>query len=123
MSRAGGSGFDPKTITPGFAVSAQIDAADIPAIAGRGFRSVICNRPDGEDAGQPAFAEIAAAARAAGIDARHVPIRGGVASAADLAAFDAALRDLPHPVLAYCRSGTRSANLWSLHAARADGSH
>ncbi|MCB5198417.1 TIGR01244 family phosphatase [Loktanella sp. TSTF-M6] len=97
--------------------SPQIVPADIAQIRAAGFRSIICNRPDGEGSDQPGFAEIEQAARDAGIVARYVPVTAGQISDADVAEFNAALADLPRPVLAYCRSGTRSATLWSFHAA------
>lgn len=109
--------MEPKKITGDLSVSAQICAEDLPAIAARGFRSVICNRPDGEAADQPAFGEIEAAARAAGLEIRNQPIVAGTLGDADAAAFGAALDELPKPVLAYCRTGTRSATLWSLSQA------
>ncbi|SEQ54316.1 sulfide:quinone oxidoreductase [Loktanella sp. DSM 29012] len=97
--------------------SPQIVPADIAQIRAAGFRSIICNRPDGEGSDQPGFAEIEQAARDAGIVARYVPVTAGQISDADVAKFNAALADLPRPVLAYCRSGTRSATLWSFYAA------
>lgn len=106
--------MDLRTLSPQFAVSPQITPQDIPALKAQGYRAIIANRPDGEGADQPTFAEIEAAAHAAGMQARYIPISGGMVGDDDVAAFRAALRDLPGPVLAYCRSGTRSATLWSL---------
>lgn len=103
-----------KQITPDFAVSAQIAQEDILALKATGFRAIICNRPDQEDMGQPDFRDIADAAREAGLEARHVPVVSGMITPEDVASFEAALSDLPKPVLAYCRSGARAANLWSL---------
>lgn len=95
-------------------VSPQITPADLAELRGSGFRSVICNRPDGEGADQPTFAEIKKAAEAAGLEARYIPIVSGKVSDADAATFDVALQELPGPVLAYCRTGTRSTTLWAL---------
>ncbi len=95
-------------------VAGQITAADIPSIAAQGFRSIVCNRPDGEGWGQPAFAAIAAAAKAAGLETRHIPVVPGGFTEADVAAMRAALKELPKPMLAFCRTGTRSANLISM---------
>jgi sulfide:quinone oxidoreductase len=103
-----------KTITPTLSVSEQILPDEVAALAGAGFRAIICNRPDGEGADQPAFAEIEAAAQAAGMEAAYLPIVSGMVGDADALAFGAALDRLPGPVLAYCRTGTRSATLWSL---------
>ncbi|KHJ59198.1 beta-lactamase hydrolase domain-containing protein, partial [Burkholderia glumae] len=76
---------------------------------GAGFRAVICNRPDGESADQPAFAEIAAAARELGLDARYLPVEAADRiGEAQVDAFGAMLDALPKPVLAYCGSGRRA---------------
>jgi sulfide:quinone oxidoreductase len=107
-------------INDALSVAAQITAADMAAITDAGFRSVICNRPDGESADQPTYAEIEAAAKAAGLDMRYIPVQSGFVRDKDALAFGAALRDLPKPVLAYCRSGARSSMLWSLWAAHRD---
>jgi len=104
-----------KKISEKVSVTPQILAADIEAVKAAGFRAIICNRPDGEGADQPSFEEIAAAAKKAGIEAAYVPIETGMVRDEDVAAFGVALQNLPRPVLAYCRSGTRSATLWSFH--------
>ncbi|WP_408594575.1 TIGR01244 family sulfur transferase (plasmid) [Paracoccus marcusii] len=106
--------MDPRTLSPQFAVSPQITPQDIPALKAQGYRAIIANRPDGEGADQPTFAEIEAAAHAAGMQARYIPISGGMVGDDDVEAFRSALRAMPGPVLAYCRSGTRSVTLWSL---------
>ncbi|WP_339818326.1 TIGR01244 family sulfur transferase [uncultured Paracoccus sp.] len=106
--------MDPRTLSPQFAVSPQITPQDIPALKAQGYRAIIANRPDGEGADQPTFAEIETAAHAAGMQARYIPISGGMVGDDDVEAFRSALRGMPGPVLAYCRSGTRSATLWSL---------
>ena len=104
-------------LTPTLFVGGQITAADMGTLADRGIRSVLCNRPDGEEPGQPGFAEISGAARAAGIEIRYLPI-SGPPSDADAADFGAALDVLPAPVFAYCRSGQRSVAAWALSQAR-----
>lgn len=83
-----------------------------------GFRAIICNRPDGEGADQPSFEEIEKAAQKAGLDIAYVPIASGIVTDENVAEFGAALSNLPRPLLGYCRSGTRSATLWSLHESR-----
>lgn len=110
--------MDIRRIDDGVAVTPQIAAADIPAIAEAGFRAIICNRPDGEERGQPAFDEVRAAAAEAGIEIRFQPVMSGAVTDADADAFAANLGDLPGPVLAYCRSGTRCAALWALARSR-----
>src|SRR3954468_14282077 len=89
-------------------VEGQITAADV---AGLDVRILINNRPDGEEPGQPASADIEAAARKTGLDYRHIPISGGI-SAAQVEAMAQALDT--GPALAFCRSGTRSTYLWAL---------
>lgn len=103
-------------------VAGQIAPGDLADIAAAGIRLVVNNRPDGEEPGQPSGAEIEAAARAAGLDYRHIPVAGGFSSDAteELAtALDAA----EGGALLFCRSGTRSAFLWALARASrgADG--
>jgi sulfide:quinone oxidoreductase len=105
------------TITETVTASPQVCPDELTAIREAGYRAVICNRPDGEAADQPTFEEIEAAANKAGLEARYLPIVAGKVSDEDAAAFDAALTELPGPVLAYCRTGTRSATLWSLASA------
>lgn len=106
--------MDLKTLTASISVSPQITPDDLQEIKDQGFRSIICNRPDGEGVDQPSFDEIAAAAKALGMDVRYLPIVAGKVSDEDAGLFDQALTELPGPTLAYCRSGTRSATLWSL---------
>ena len=105
------------TITEAVTASPQVSPDDLTAIREAGYRAVICNRPDGEAADQPTFEEIEAAANKAGLEARYLPIVAGKVSDEDAAAFESALTELPGPVLAYCRTGTRSATLWSLASA------
>lgn len=95
-----------------FAVSPQIAVSDVAEIARLGYTRIINNRPDGEDAGQPADAEIAAAAAAAGLAHLHLPVRGMCAEA-DVRATRAAIAEGGR-TLAFCRSGTRSCVVWAL---------
>ena len=110
--------MDIKDINKRISVSPQITATDVKAIADAGFRAIICNRPDGEGADQPTFEEIDTAAKAAGLETLYLPIVSGKVEDADAAKFGDALDALPGPVLAYCRTGTRSATLWSLSQAK-----
>ena len=103
-----------KRISDALSVSGQISPADVAELKAKGFRSIICSRPDGEGVDQPTFEEIHQAARAAGLEARYLPVTSGLVQDNDAVAFGAALRELPGPVFAYCRSGTRSVTLWSL---------
>jgi len=106
--------MDIRRVTPDLAVSPQIAPEEIEAVKAAGFASIICNRPDGESLDQPAFAEVEAAAHAAGLTTLFLPVAGGGMSQAHVEAMAKAWPDLPKPVLAYCRSGTRSITLWAL---------
>ena len=99
-------------------VSAQLFPADVPVLRSDGVTMIVNNRPDGEEAGQPTSAEIEAAARAAGLDYRYIPVSSGF-SAEQVEAMSAALEEAQGPVLAFCRSGTRSTFLWALARAQA----
>lgn len=109
--------MNPQSLTSTVAVAPQISATDIPLLAAQGFRSVVCNRPDGEGADQPSFAAIAAACRDAGMEAAYLPVVSGKVGDEDAHAFGDLLNHLPKPTLAFCRTGTRSAILWSLSEA------
>lgn len=100
-----------KPVYSGFAVSAQLQPGDCEAAAEQGFAAIICNRPDGEEDGQPTVAEMREAAQAAGLAFHHIPVSGGVFPPAAIAAFAAVRRGTGGPVLAYCRTGTRSITL------------
>ncbi|QFU08159.1 Beta-lactamase hydrolase-like protein [Rhodobacteraceae bacterium THAF1] len=109
--------MDVKTLTDRISVGPQIAPSDVADLKAKGFRSIIVNRPDGESADQPGYAEIEAAARAEGLETRHIPIEAGKVSDDDVMAFKTALREMPSPIYAHCRSGTRSATLWALSEA------
>jgi sulfide:quinone oxidoreductase len=106
-----------KLLTPTLSVCGQILPQDMGELAAAGFRSVICNRPDGEGTDQPTFADIRAAAAMAGLQAQYLPIVPGKASDQDALAFAVALDNLPKPILAFCRTGARSATLWTMSEA------
>lgn len=99
-------------------VFGQISPADISEAAAQGFTFVINNRPDDEQPGQPAGDEIAAAAAAAGLGYRAIPITHAGFSEAQVAEMRDALESASGPVLAFCRSGTRSTLVWALARAR-----
>lgn len=89
--------------------SGQLTTADVAAARDAGFRSLICSRPDGEEAGQPPFATIAGAAARLGLETRYVPISKGPVGAGSAEDFRRAVDALPKPILAYCGSGRRVA--------------
>lgn len=99
-------------LTDSVAVSAQITPEDVVEIAAAGFQVLINNRPDGEESSQPTSAAISAAARAAGIEYHHIPITGQSFPGANFDMMSDLLDDPDRPVLAFCRTGTRCANLW-----------
>src|ERR1700758_5450442 len=101
-------------LAPGVSVAGRLDRADIDALAAAGVRTIINNRPDGEDPGQLPAAEARRIAEAHRIAYHHIPITAATLSRADVDAFAAVLRDGPTPVVAHCRTGTRSALLWAL---------
>ncbi|MCF7521763.1 TIGR01244 family sulfur transferase [Neisseria sp. ZJ106] len=103
-------------------IAPQLTQSDIEQAAALGIQTVICNRPDGEDPAQPEFAQIRQSLAAHNITALHQPIASpNHIQAADIDTFAAALQTVPAPILAYCRSGTRSALLWGLAQIRNGG--
>jgi sulfide:quinone oxidoreductase len=100
-----------RTIDETISVGPQITAEEVARLAARGFRTVICNRPDGEDPSQTPFEEIRRAAAEHGIEAVHIPVPHGEVGHAQLGAFTKALKEMPRPVFAYCRSGGRALTL------------
>jgi sulfide:quinone oxidoreductase len=101
-------------LTPNVSVAPQIEAEDLATIKSMGFRSIINNRPDQESAQQPANDAIAEKAAALGLDYRFIPVISGSFEDEDVARFRAALDEMEGPVLAFCRSGTRSSVMWAL---------
>jgi sulfide:quinone oxidoreductase len=117
---ATGGGLEAYEIAKGLFVSGQIGPDAVPLVAQKGIRSLICNRFDGEEPGQPAFMSIDWAASANGIRALHLPVPMPPSPIADSEAFDfaKALDVMPKPVLAYCGDGERTVVLWALSEAR-----
>lgn len=101
-------------------VAGQIAAADVAALAAGGVTMIVNNRPDGEEPRQPPGAEIEAAARAAGVGYRHIPVAGSI-DPPQIEAMAQALEAADGKLLAFCRSGTRSAYLWALARSRQGG--
>lgn len=94
-------------------VSSQLGLEDVGRAAREGFRSIVSNRPDGEDEAQPSAANMEAEARRLGLAFAHIPIAYAKASDADVDAMARTLADMPGPILASCRTGTRSTALWA----------
>ena len=110
-----------RALSPHFAVAPQIDAAAVADAAAQGFALIVNNRPDGEEPAAPQGDAIAAAAAAAGIGYVAIPVGHGGFGAAEIDALSGAMRECDGPILAYCRSGTRSTYLWALASARDGG--
>ena len=117
------------TLADNVSVSPQITPADVATVAAAGYRVLINNRPDGEEAAQPAGADIAAAAAAAGLEYYHMPVNARNYPGEQFSTMCQLLADADKPVLAFCRTGTRCTNLWvesksgeereaAIHAAR-----
>lgn len=106
------------TVTPAFAVAAQISIEDVARAAEAGFQTIVVNRPDGEDFGQPTHAAIRAAADAAGLKFVVLPYTGQTPPAV-VGETAQLLAETKGPVLAYCRTGKRSILAWALAEALA----
>jgi uncharacterized protein (TIGR01244 family) len=96
-----------------FSVAAQLSELDMLWILHAGFKSVVNNRPDWEAADQPTSTAMAAAAQAVGLVYHHLPVQPAVQTGQEAAAMAELLRTLPKPILAFCRSGARSARLYA----------
>ena len=102
-----------QAIDAGVCVAPQLQPEAMAEAARAGFRSVVNNRPDFEGGSeQPTSAQIEAAARAAGLEYRHLPVNGGYQSPEEIAAFAVLCAELPRPMLLFCRSGARSTRLY-----------
>ncbi len=108
-------------LTPDVSVAPQIAPADCALARAQGFTAIVNNRPDGEAPGQPTAAEMRAAATAAGLRYADIPVDHTGMGMPQVAAMAAELAAAGGPLLAFCRSGTRSANLWALAAASRGG--
>lgn len=102
-----------KRLNSDLSVSPQIQPSDIEKLAAIGYRSIIGNRPDGEAPDQPSWPVIKAAATSHGMEAVYIPVVASQITDADVDAFRKALTELPKPIAAFCRTGTRSTLLWA----------
>jgi len=105
---------DFREVTASFWASPQITTADVAEAAALGFTLIVNNRPEGESEDQTPGETIRETAQAAGMDYRAIPIAPGGFTEDQVRAMSTALEQAQGPVLAYCRSGTRSTLLWSL---------
>ena len=97
-----------------YSVTMQIDPDDVEFFAGEGFTVIVCNRPDGEDFGQPTSDSIRAACEKHGIEFHMLPIDSPAVPPDTIQQFLDVMRNAEGPVLGYCRTGTRSAILWQM---------
>jgi uncharacterized protein (TIGR01244 family) len=102
----------PVRINDKISVASQPDLETFRQFAADGFKGLINNRPDGEEARQPGTAVEERAAGEAGLAYAHIPVTGASLTEADVRAFQAALARVDGPVLAHCKGGTRSLALW-----------
>ncbi len=105
--------MDIRQLSPTYAVSPQIDAEDVTAIAAAGFTTIICNRPDAEVPPSHHATTIEAAAKAAGLAFVIIPVTHQGMNMDMIAEQKAAIDNSDGPTLAYCASGTRSSIVWS----------
>ena len=103
-----------RTVTSDFSAFGQVTASDLQQAVDQGFKSLIINRPDHEDPGQPTAQETTEAAEALGLDVRFIPLISGQLTMEHVEQTKAALAEMPKPILAHCRSGMRSTTLWAL---------
>lgn len=106
--------MDYRQISEDYSVSGQIQLEEVAAIKAAGFKSVICNRPDDEQPGQPSADSVKAAVEAAGLAFRYIPVISGQITAENVEDQAEALDELEGPIFAYCRSGARCTNLYGL---------
>lgn len=104
--------MDIKTLDQQVSVSEQIALRDVSSLAASGVNLLVCNRPDGEAADQPTFADIAAAAEKLGITAVNMPFKPGEMTPAQRDEF-VALLNTHRKIHAFCRTGNRSSMLWA----------
>lgn len=108
-------------VTPDFAVAGQIRPEDLARAAAEGFRTIVVNRPEHEEPGQPALAELQAAATAAGLSLHAIPFSGLPPPPNAVGQMAELLETAEGPVLAYCRTGRRSIMAWAMAQALTGG--
>lgn len=100
-------------IAENFSAAGQLSPKDVALAKAQGFSTIICNRPDGEGFGQPSADKMRAACAEHGIAFHYVPLSHSGPGPNTMSDFKAAIETATGPVLAYCRSGARSAMLWN----------
>ncbi|MCK7543018.1 TIGR01244 family sulfur transferase [Marinobacter bryozoorum] len=110
--------MDIRKIDDNISVAPQINPEDVAEVARLGFRTLVANRPDQEEPGQPAMADIQRAAEEHGVKWVFLPVESGSIQDSDVDAFAPMFDEAEKPMLAFCRSGTRCTVLWALSSAR-----
>ncbi|UZD67576.1 TIGR01244 family sulfur transferase [Marinobacter sp. AN1] len=110
--------MDIRKIDDSISVAPQITPEDVAELARLGFRTLVANRPDREEPGQPAMADIQRAAEENGLKWVFLPVESGNIQDSDVDAFAPMFEEAEKPMLAFCRSGTRCTVLWALSSAR-----
>jgi len=109
---------EPKAMIEGFAVSPQLTAADFPALAAAGYKTIINNRPNNEEPGQLTAEEAQKMASENGLNYVHIPVKMPELTTEVVEEFRTAIQENPGPILAHCKSGTRSCVLWGMVTAK-----
>lgn len=109
-----GSKASMRQIDSNYFVSGQISADHVAALKEAGFSAICCLRPDGEGFGQPTFAEVDAAAKAAGLHAYYLPVSPGSMPMQQASQLKQILREEEGKILGYCASGNRATMLYQL---------
>lgn len=108
-----------RNVAPDVCVAPQLEPPAMAELAAMGFKSVVNNRPDFEEGpGQPTDAQMRAAAEAAGLVYAYLPVEPAYQSPEQIARMGELLASLPRPMVAFCRSGTRSGKLYQAAIAR-----
>ena len=95
-------------------VSPQITLMDMEFLLKKGFKKIICNRPDFEVPPNIQSNIIAKSALEIGISFEYHPLTFENMYAENIEKQMAFIEESESPVLAYCTSGTRSAAIWAL---------
>lgn len=103
-----------KQVNQEFYVADQISQRDVAELANKGIKTIICNRPDGEGADQPNIIEIQEVASTHGIQVEYLPVVSGRVTDEQAEEFKSVYQSAQKPILAFCRTGTRSITLWGL---------
>jgi sulfide:quinone oxidoreductase len=109
-----------RQLAPELWTSPQLQAGDFSDAAKQGFKTIINMRPDHEQGDQPEAADLRVAAERAGLRYEFLPVVSGQFTEQNIVDFARDVAELPKPILTFCRTGTRCANLWALVQAQGD---